>query len=224
MEKIVRRAYPVEVSLLMLGFIFLVVCFFTKDIFEISFNYPTPDKTGIMGMFLVGAAVVIALLIIWEELLFPVVLKQNNDTLTVNNHQEKLLIQTCIYLAIPAIFFFIYKNFNISMFHFAVWAGICLIVPIMAKIYSGIINYNDYLKLSPYEIEYKNNEKEGKFQVSEVSYIQVIKDRNNILSKLKLGINNTEIIIDLDEMELDAYYNSIEEFTQRTYNNLLKQS
>jgi hypothetical protein len=222
MKKIVRRAYPIEVSVFMLAFIFLVAFLFTYDIFNVTFNSAAHNKTAYLGMFLVGTATVIALLIIWEELLFPVIVKQGNDTLRVSNHRTKLRTQALIYLVIPAIFLFIYMNFSINVFHFAIWAGMCMVIPIVAKIFSGIKNYNDYLKLSPYDIEYKNNEKEGKFQLAEVRYISMVKDDHNVLSKLTLGVNHAEVIIDLDEMELEAYYETIEEFTKKTYQHLLK--
>ena len=112
--------------------------------------------------------------------------------------------------------------FNINFIQFIIWAGACIIVPIVAKIFSGIKNYNDFLKLSLNEIEYKNNEKEGKFRLSQVRSLSIIKDSHNVLSKLKVSLAEGEVIIDLDEMELEAYYDTIEDFLHKTYKNLLQ--
>lgn len=222
MIKTVRRSYPPVVSLFVLCFIFLVVSFFTCDIFGISLAYVLNHKRDYVGIVLAGIAAIIALLIVWEELLFPVVIKQSGDTLKVRNHRRKLHTQTIIYIAIPVIFVYIYRNFHVNTMHYLIWAAICTITPLVVKIYSGLKNYNDYLKLSSHEIEYKNNEKEGKFHVRDLSYISMRRDSHNMLTKLTLGMSTSEVTIDLDEMELEAYYEAIEDFTKRTYTNLLK--
>ena len=222
MKKLVRPAYPIEVSVLMLCAIFLYTWFCSHQIFDGRLQYAEHRKIAYVGMLLVGIAVVIATLVVWEELLFPVRIKHHEDTLKVRNHRRKLQIQVLLYLTIPMIFSVIYFTFKINLFHYLLWAAPCILIPIVVRLFSGIKNYNDYLMLSSSEIEYKNNEKEGKFPLAKVEYIRVIKDSHNTLSKLKLGVNNSEVTIDLDEMELDAFYGTIQEFVQRTYKNILK--
>src|SRR6185437_12948684 len=160
MRKLVRPAYPVELSVLILGSIFVFSFFLSHGIFEARLTHPDDRKIAFAGMFLVGIATVVAAMIMWEELFFPVVIKEIPDVLNVHNHRKKLHTQGLLYLVIPAIFTIVYFNFPINLFHFALWAGVCSIAPVADKIFSGVKNYNDFLLLSPSEIEYKNNEKE----------------------------------------------------------------
>lgn len=223
MKKVVRQAYPIEVRAMILAFIFLVACFFTRDIFNITIHYSEEQKTAYVGMLLVGSAIVIALLVMWEELLFPVVINKNDSVLKVRNHRRNLLAQTFVYLTIPAIFTIIYLYFNIrNMFHFEIWACICIVIPLVANIFSGIKNYNDFLSLSPTEIQYKNDEKEGKYLIGEIKYISLVKEHDNLPHKLILGVADAEVCIDLDEMELHAYYENVQEFVFKTYRNILR--
>jgi len=224
MKKLVRPVYPVEISGVIICLIFLLTYFFSYHIFDAHFHFRDAQmhKAAYWGMFLVGIATVMATLIIWEEILFPVVVKQSADYLKVRNRRKKLHAQALLYLVIPVIFAFIYFNYHVNTFHFMAWMSVCLLAPLMQKLFSGIRNYNDFLNLSTSEIEYKNNKKQGKFLLAKVEYIQMVKDSDNILSKLKLGMNNSEVTIDLDQMELDAYYDTIQDFMQKTYKNILR--
>lgn len=224
MRKLVRPVYPMEVSGVIICLIFLLTCSFSYHVFDAHFHFHDAEKhkAAYWGMFLVGVAAVMAMLIIWEEILFPIVVKQREGSLKVRNRRKKIQMQALMYAVIPVIFAFIYYNYHVNTFHFMAWMSVCMIAPVAAKLVGGIKNYNDYLKLSSSEIEYKNNKKTGKYSLAKIEYIRVVKDRHNILSKLKLGMNNSEVTIDLDEMELDAFYETIQDYLQRTYKNLLR--
>jgi hypothetical protein len=176
----------------------------------------------IVGMVLAGIAVVIMALILWEEFLFPVRIKPSDDKIIFRNHFTKLKTQVLIYCAIPAIAGFIFFNYQVSYFWFFIWAAICMISPI-GKLVSGIKNYNDFLKLTHDTIEYKNNEEEGVLRVGEIQKIVLIRDEANVLHKVQvLTLNNSQVTIDLDEMELEAYYQTIDEFIKSQYTALVK--
>jgi hypothetical protein len=73
------------------------------------------------------------------------------------------------------------------------------------------------------KIEYKNNEKEGTLLVKEIRQITLIKDETNVLHKIQVTMNNDSLMmIDLDEMELEAYYKTINEFILGHYKELVK--
>jgi hypothetical protein len=93
-------------------------------------------------------------------------------------------------------------------------------VPVAGKLISGIKNYNDFLKLTDDTIEYKNNEEEGVLHVKDIQQIILIKDETNVLHKIQLIMTNNEVTIDLDEMELEAYYKTIEEYMAIHYSSL----
>jgi hypothetical protein len=100
-----------------------------------------------------------------------------------------------------------------------------VITPIAAKLVSGINNYNDFLTLTNEAISYKNNEKEGIFNLKEIEFITLINDERNVLHKIQVSLQNkSQVTIDLDEMELEAFYVSINEFIITEYKNLLKDS
>ncbi len=224
MKKLIRPVYPIEISGIIVCFLLLITFLFSNHIFNIRFHLHNAEKykAAYGGMFLISIAAVTAMLIIWEEILFPVVIKEYQDSLKVRNRSRKLQVQALMYLIILVIFAFIYFNYKVVTFHFIAWMSVCLIAPLVSKLVGGIKNYNDFLTLSTSEIEYKNNEKEGKFLLAKIKHMCIIKDGDNILSKLKLVMNNdTEVTIDLDEMELEAFYDTIQNFIQRTYKNLL---
>jgi hypothetical protein len=176
-----------------------------------------------LGMALFGIAVVIMALILWEEFLFPLRIKPLEDEIIFRNHFAKLKSQVLIYCLIPVIFVFIYFKYDVSTLAFFLAAAICVIAPVAGKLISGIKNYNDFLKFSNETIEYKNNEEEGVLLVSDIREMVLIKDEAEVLHKVKvLMSNNTEVTIDLDEMELEAYCQTIEVFVKGHYNALVK--
>jgi cytidylate kinase len=98
-----------------------------------------------------------------------------------------------------------------------------MVAPVLEKIASGLNNYNDYLKLTDKKIEFKDNEREGTFETQELQSITILKDERNIFHKIQLlSKNNDQIIIDLDKMELEAFYESINKFIETHYKNLLR--
>ena len=97
-----------------------------------------------------------------------------------------------------------------------------MIPPIIEKIISGINNYNDFLRLTTSEIEYKNNEKEGCFKIEEIKNLSIVKDKDGFIKKINIiFLTDQELIIDLDEMELEAFYTSIIRYITVKYKNLL---
>jgi hypothetical protein len=223
MAKVIRPTYPKEFSIGMLLLIFVLASFLSFEIFDVHWSAITDGGAPLMGMLLAGFAVVIMALILWEEFLFPVRLKPTEDKIVFKNHYTKLKTQVLIYCLIPAIVLFLFFNYAISYVPFAIWAGICLAAPVMGKLKSGIRNYNDFLQLTNDAISYKNNDKEGVLKIAEVREILLVKDESNVLHKVKVTMsNNTDVLIDLDEMELEAYYQTIDGFIRSHYGVLVK--
>jgi hypothetical protein len=222
MSKIIRHVYPPAFSIGLLALIFLFSCFLSSQIFEVPLHGLNDNKHVYIGMTLAGMAVVIMILILWEEILFPLRIKPVDGGLIFRNHRQKLLIQLLIYLTIPSIFIYIFLNYEVNYFRFFVWAAVCIVTPAVEKIASGINNYNDFLRLTITEIEYKNNEKVGCFLTKDIQKITIIEDESKILAKLVLFFHHKEtLILDLDEMELDAFYDSIYKFIHANYKHLL---
>ncbi|MDX2189175.1 MAG: heavy metal transporter [Bacteroidota bacterium] len=225
MGKIIRPTYPAQFSVGLLLLIFIIVTFLSHQIFEVPFHDLNDNLDIYFGMMLAGTSVIIMILIVWEEFLFPVKAKKVEGGLVFRNHRNKLVAQVLIYISIPAIYAYIYLHYEVNMVRYVIWAGICSIIPVIEKIISGINNYNDFLKLTNKEIEYKNNEKVGSFEIKNIQYIDVIKDEESPIKKLKLQlVDNQNVIIDLDEMELEAFYDSIYNFIKDEYSKLLQQS
>lgn len=223
MAKIIRPTYPLEFSIGLLLLIFLLSTFISFEIFDAKWHAVMDGEGPLLGMALSGIAIVIMALILWEEFLFPVRLKPADDKIVFRNHSTKLRTQVLIYCAIPIIVVFIYFNYPVSPLAFSLWAFVCLISPVAGKLISGIKNYNDFLKLTDDTIAYKNNEREGVLPVSGIREIMLIRDESNVLHKVKVLMrNDTEVIIDLDEMELEAYYQTIEGFIRGHYTDLVK--
>lgn len=221
--KVVRKTYRRDVSFGLMVIIFAVVFFLAGQLFEKH----QPNVRGLidlnLGRSLVSVAVIVMVLILWEEILFHVHIKPVDDGLLFRNHGTKLKVQILIYLIIPVIIVFLYLTYEVSAFRFFGWAAVCTLLPIIGKLRSGIKNYNDFLKLTGNSIQYKNNQEEGTFALSEVSAIQLIKDEGNVLHKVKLDRKGGEpVTIDLDEMELEDYYESINEYIVEHYAHLLK--
>src|SRR6478736_4485873 len=108
MAKVIRHTYPKEFSIGMLLLIFVLSSFLSSQIFNVSWRVIMSGSNVTIGMALVGSAVVIMALILWEEFLFPVHIKPKENEVVFQNHLTKLKTQVLIYLLIPAIFGFIY--------------------------------------------------------------------------------------------------------------------
>jgi hypothetical protein len=223
MGKIIRPTYPKEVSIGVLLLIFIFSYLLSHQIFDVRVHELKENKHVYYGMFLVSIAVIIMVLIMWEEILFPIKIKEIKDGMIFRNHRTKLKAQLLIYCSIPAIFVFIYLEYEVNHVRFIIWAAICMVPPVIEKIFSGINNYNDFLKLTTRKIEYKNNEKEGSFRVGKIQHVEIIKDERKVIHKIQLVFkNNDAVTIDLDEMELDDFYDSIDTFITTHYAPLLK--
>ena len=223
MAKVIRHTYPKEFSIGMLMLIFVLSSFLASQIFNVSWRVVMSGSSATVGMGLVGFAVVIMVLILWEEFLFPVHIKPEKDQVVFRNHSTKLKTQILIYLLIPIIFVFIYYYYEVNHIRFFIWALICIVVPVVGKLRSGIKNYNDFLKLTNDTIEYKNNEEVGVFRVKEINRITLIKDESDVLHKVQVSMaSGSQTIIDLDEMELEAYYETIQSFIIGHYKDLVK--
>jgi hypothetical protein len=222
MGKVVRPTYPAGFSIGLLMLVFIIAFLLSSQIFNTPFLDLKENKTVYFGMFLAGLAVIIMILIIWEEFLFPVNVKLVDGGMEFRNHRTKLIAQLLIYISIPSIFTFIYLNYEVNHVRFFIWAIICSGAPVIEKIISGINNYQDFLRLTETEIEYKNNELEGCFNVIDIQKMVVIADERNIIKKFKLQFkNNDNLTIDLDEMELEAFYGAIQSFIKTKYTALL---
>ncbi len=219
--KIIRPTYPKEVSIGLLLLIFVISFLLSSQLFAASVK--KLDAEAYVGMMLVSVAVIIMVVVLWEEFLFPIHAKLVAGGLNLRNHRNKLKKQLLIYLVIPFIFVFIFMNHEVNHVRFFIWAGICIVFPIVGKLFSGLKNYNDFLTLTNTYIEYRNNEKVGKFGLHEIQGLSLVKDERNILHKVQLSLGNgTLIMIDLDEMELEAFYDSIDQFIAVNYKSLVK--
>jgi len=221
MGKIIRRTYPFEMAVGLLLLIFALSFFLAGQLFSVSSGSLISNEY--LGMFLVSAGTIIMVLILWEEFLFPVHIQHHGDETIFRNHRTKLKIQLVFYLTIPAIVAFIYMEYDVDLIRFGIWAVVVLVAPVISKLVSGINNYNDFLNLSPSTISYKNNEKEGAFELSNIQEIKPIRDETKSIIKLQLFFkDNTDVTIDLDEMELEAFYESIEKYLSENYSKLIK--
>ncbi len=223
MGKIIRQKLPTEYSIGILLLTFVMSYFLAGRLFETHVSRASEMPDLYIGMFLASVAVIIMVLILWEELLFPIKIKPSEEEIIFRNHRNKLKIQVLIYLSIPIIVGFLYVNYEVNLFSFIPWALVCLIAPVVGKLGTGINNYNDFLRLTKSEIEYKNNELEGKLKVQDIKYMSLLKDGDGILSKLDIAMKDgAQLTIDLDEMELEELYFIIEEYMAIHYSKLLK--
>lgn len=223
MTKTIRKTYPRDFSIGVLIIIFTCVFFLAGQLFEKH----QPNLNGYLNMyvayFLVSLAVLIMILILWEESLFPVTIIPEGDELIFRNHRTKLKIQALIFLSIPVIITFLFLNYEVKTFRFFGWAAVCAGLPILAKLISGINNYNDFLTLTSSYIEYKNNELEGKINISEVKSIELTKDEKGLHQKLILNMKTGDpLTIDMDEMELEDFYEAIDEYISEQYKSLFR--
>jgi hypothetical protein len=223
MQKLIRPTYPTEFSMGLLLLVFIISFLLSHQIFEVPFSGLGQNQHVYFGMLLVAIAVIIMLLIICEEILFPIKIREVKGGVIFKNHRRKLKTQLLIYCIIPAIFCFIYFEYDVNHLRFIIWATVCMVSPVLGKIASGINNYNDFLELTNEKIEFKDNEKEGCFEIKNIQSIIFIKDERNIIHKIQLKPKNSDhVTIDLDEMELDAFYDSINKFIITHYQHLLK--
>lgn len=224
MAKLIRKTYPKEVSIGLLLLVFVITAFLSHQIFEGRAALLNEGKNTYLGAVMVGSAVVIMMLVLWEEFLFPIHVKLDTDRVVFSNHRSKLKKQTAIFMLIPIIFVAIYIVYAVNIIGFVIWACICIISPIVGKLVSGIKNYNDFLALTDNTIEYKNNEKEGVFELKNVKQIILVKDESKVLHKIQLVFSNGQpVLIDLDEMEIEAFYISIDEYLNQHYKSLVKE-
>lgn len=221
MGKIIRHTYPVEVSVGLLVLIFVLSFFLSTQLFYVNWREFMDGSAAYSGMLLVSGAVIVMVLVLWEEFLFPVKIKPGKDGVEFRNHRTKLTTQLLIYLIIPAVFIFVYFNFQIHAIRFFIWAAICTLLPVALKLKSGVTNYNDFLKLTDRTIEYKNNTQSAVFPLQAIQRITLVRDESSLLHKIKISANGNEQLIDLDEMELDAFLGSIDEFVTSHYKHLL---
>jgi hypothetical protein len=222
MNKTIRPTLPMNISFGIVVIIFAIAFFLSGQLFETH----QPNLEGFVnlyfGEFLVSTAVIIVVIILWEEILFPVKVKPSKEGLIFRNHRTKLLFQILVYLVIPVIVVFLYLNFVISPFYFYPWAIICVIAPVAGKLVSGINNYNDYLRLTDTVIAYKNNEKVGDFAIKDIKKLTLIQDETKVLHKVQLDFSDQKsVTIDLDEMELEVYCETIEAYIKDNYKSLL---
>lgn len=221
MGKIIRPTYPVEFSIGFLILIFVLSFLLSSQIFDVRWHELMEGTNAYFGMLLVSVAVIVMVLILWEEFLFPVKVKSGKDGVIFRNHRTKLKTQLLIYGIIPVIFTFVYFNFNINIVRFIIWAIVCTVMPVVVKLISGINNYNDFLKLTDKAIEYKNNKKSGVFELAKVQRLTLIRDERNVLHKVQVSTGHDIQIIDLDEMELEAFIEAIDQFITSHYKRLL---
>lgn len=225
MKKIVRKTYPLEFSIGLLLLIFITSCFLAQQIFVVSIHNLKDNHSDLLGMVLISCAVIIMILIIWEEILFPIRVTEVKGGILFSNRKKKLKVQVIMYCCIPLIFTYVYFTNEVKLIRFILWAVVCMTAPVLEKLISGITNFNDFLLLTDDFIEYKNNEKEGRFSINDIQHIAILTEEKVISKKMMLVFNdNTFITIDMDEMELDVYYHTIDEFVKIHYKNLLKQN
>jgi hypothetical protein len=221
MGKIIRATYPREFSVGLLLLIFALVFLLSSQIFDVRWRDLLEGTNAYFGMLLVAFAVVVMVVIIWEEFFFPVRVKHSDGGVIFRNHTNKLHIQLLIYCIIPAVFVFVYTKFKINNIRFFVWAAICTLLPVVIKLISGVKNYNDFLKLTNDTIEYKNNKKEGVLALKDIQRLTLIRDERKVLHKIEVSTNGQSLIIDLDEMELDAFLDEVDKFITEHYRKFL---
>ncbi|HOX82982.1 MAG TPA: heavy metal transporter [Chryseolinea sp.] len=221
MAKIIRPRYSRELSIGLLFLIFALSFFLSGGIFESTSHNLNDSKSIYLGMSLLSLAVILTILILWEEMLFPVRIKPEQNGMVFRNHRTKLKQQVFLYCVIPVILGFVYYEYDVN-FRYFIWAGACIILPVIGKLRTGVNNYNDFLKLTDDVIEYKNNKKMGTFAVKDVKQLALVKDERKVLHKINVLMSgSTEVTIDLDEMELEDFIESIDTFITDHYEKLV---
>src|SRR4051812_4823235 len=96
MKKIIRPRYSVELSIGLLLLIFVISFFLSQQIFDT--RHLAEDEHVYLGTFLVSCAVIIMVLVLWEDFLFPIHIKPEADGgMIFRNHRNKLKTQLLIY-------------------------------------------------------------------------------------------------------------------------------
>jgi hypothetical protein len=222
MAKVIRPAYPAQFSIGLLLLIFVLSFFLSAQIFEVSFSEMKEGTPVYFGMFLVSCAVMVVVLVLWEEFLFPIKIIPTEAGAVFRNHRNKLKTQVLIYCLIPVIYIFLYFRYEVDTIRFFIWATISIVAPVAGKLVSGINNYNDYLKVTNDVIEFRNNEKAGSFPVGRIQNITLMRDERNVLHNILVAVDGKEVEISIDEMELDAYYEAIDSFIINHYPELVR--
>ena len=213
MKKVIKSKLPTEYGIGILILLFGLAFFLSGRLFDHSLTNQGHASNSYLGMFLASLVVIVVVLILWEEILFPIKITHTEEEVVFRNHRNKLKIQVLLYLIIPVTIAYLKLYFDINLFFFVPWAIVCLLIPVAGKLVSGINNYHDFLRLTDEILEYKNNEKMGAYKVVDIHTMKLIRDEDNILSKLQLVLTDqSHIVIDLDEMELEEFYDSIEEY------------
>ena len=70
-------------------------------------------------------------------------------------------------------------------------------------------------------IEFKNNQKSAVFAIGDIQRIKLMRDQDKILHKMEVTTKAGSEIIDLDEMELDAFLVAIDQYASEHYRILL---
>src|SRR6266581_2983126 len=97
MGKVIRSTYPLDFSIGLLMLIFAMACLLSHQIFDVPLHQMNESEGIYFGMFLASVPVVIMVIIVWEEILFPVRIKEIDDELIFRNHRTKLRLQILIY-------------------------------------------------------------------------------------------------------------------------------
>jgi multisubunit Na+/H+ antiporter MnhB subunit len=222
MKKPLQPAKSIELDVFIISLVFLIVFFFSSQIFEVSFNDPGQRNIACTGMLIIATAAILLTLIVWENLLFSLQIKSVEDGVKVGNHNKKNVFQAFFYLAILVLFLFVFLYYPINRFYYTLWFSFFAAVPILHKLIYSARNRNSFLKLTTSEIQFQNQQKKGRFYLKNIQYIRIVKGAKNSIAKLRLGVDNSEVTIDLDEMKVDAFYDKIAEYIKKNYTTLLK--
>lgn len=222
MKKTIRKRLPRNISLGILILIFALVYFLAGQLFVNERSSFGSFEQIYLDNFLVSTAVLIMILILWEEVLFPVHVKRVNDGHLFHNHRTKLWFQAVLYLIIPVIVVFLFLNYEVNALRFFGWAFVVVVFPVVGKLMSGIRNYNDFLLISPTGLSFKDNDHEGTYDVSQIQKVALTKDESGALNELILHLNSGgQETIKLYQMELDDFIEHIEKYLKETFHSLM---
>ncbi len=110
MANVIRKTYPAGFSTGVLILLYGLAFFLSQQIFEVSYTELKENQHFYFGMFLAATAFIIMVLILWEEILFPIKVKEVNGGMIFHNHRNKIQTQLFIHCAKPAIFNYLYLN------------------------------------------------------------------------------------------------------------------